>query len=213
MFAESYFQSEIEPKVFDLIERLSSENPFCDCIFTGHSFGGGLSIIGAVRCAEKYPMMTVSSHVFAVPKVGQKKFRERANGLPNLKIIRAELGQDAYVDLPLGPWEHVGHTISVNYSKGKRKSLINNNTVGEILTATAAAYKFGKKIQSNKPISRVRTTIDTRAKAQGKSDHEMRNYLHAFEQFTHMGCAWVSSFADEAGTGIVTAENEVRLVV
>lgn len=217
-FGDSYFQSELEPKVFNLIERLSSDNPFCDCIFTGHSYGGGLSMISAVQCAEKFPMMTVSAHVFGVPKVGGKKFREKANGLPNLKVIRCCLGQDTYVDLPTGTWEHIGHTISIKQisSKGKRRGILNANVVSDdTLTAHAVAYKFGKKSQNSNAILRVRNTIlsDSRAKSQGKVDHEMRNYLHAVEQFTHMGCSWVTSFADEAGSGIVTAENEVRLVV
>ena len=72
---------------------------------------------------------------------------------------------------------------------------------------------FGKKDQINTK-TRVRSVIDPRAKKiQGKTDHEMRNYLHAVEHFTHMGSQWVRDFANEFGSGIVNAENEVRLVV
>ena len=216
-FGSSYFQSELEGKVFDLVERLSAENPFCDVVFIGHSFGGGLATIGALRCAENYPMMTVSCHGFGVPKVGQKDFRLRAHSLPNLKIIRVEHCSDVYVHLPVGPWEHVGHTVTINYSKSKKRTMINpKGNEGDTITATAQAFKFGRKNQNTNTntMHRVRNTIDARAnKVQGKADHEMRNYLHALEHFTHMGNPWVSSFANELGSGIVTAENEVRLVV
>jgi hypothetical protein len=215
-FGNSYLQ-EMEVKIFQLIEKLTSENPFCDVVFTGHSFGGGLALIGAVRCAEKYHDMTVSCHVFGVPKVGQSDFRLRAHSVPNLRLIRVEHATDIYVDFPTEQaWEHVGHAITINYSKNKKRTSINPfGTEGETVTATAHAYKFGKKDQnSTTPSKHRRYPIDPRAKKiQGKHDHEMRNYLHALEHFTHMGSQWVKSFANELGNGIVTAENEMRLVV
>jgi len=215
-FGSSYLL-EMEEKVFQLVDKLISENPFCDVVFTGHSFGGGLALIGALRCAEKNQDMTVSCHVFGVPKVGQSDFRQRAHSMPNLRMIRVEHASDIYVDFPLGQtWEHVGHTITINYSTNKKRTSINPfGNEGETVTATACAYKFGKRDQNTTaPAKHRRTPMDPRTKKmQGKLDHEMRNYLHALEHFTHMGSQWVRSFANELGNGIVTAENEVRLVV
>jgi len=155
--------------------------------------------------------------VFGVPKVGQSDFRLRAHSVPNLRLIRVEHATDIFVDLPTEQaWEHVGHAITINYSKNKKRTSINPfGTEGETVTATAHAYKFGKKDQnSTTPSKHRRYPIDPRAKKiQGKHDHEMRNYLHALEHFTHMGSQWVKSFANELGNGIVTAENEMRLVV
>jgi hypothetical protein len=215
-FGSSYLP-ELEQRVFELIQRLSSDNPFCDVVFTGHSFGGSLSLIAAVRCAERYQDMTVSFHGFGVSKLGQKDYRLKAHSLPNLKIIRAENCIDAYVNLPPGPWEHVGHTIKIEYSKNKKRTVVNpQGNEGETVSAIAKAYKFGKKDaeMSTKPMHRVRNTIDARSKkTQAKTDHEMRNYLHALEHFTHMGSQWVTCFANELGSGIVTKENEIRMVV
>lgn len=208
---------ELEQKVFELIQTLSSENPFCDVVFTGHSFGGNLSLIAAVRCAEKYQDMTVSFHGFGISKLCQKDYRLRAHSLPNLKIIRVENCLDMYVNLPVGPWEHVGHTITIEYAKNKKRTVINpQGNEGETVSAVAKAYKFGKKEVENSTnsIHRVINTIDARNKKnQAKTDHEMRNYMHALEHFTHMGSQWVTCFANELGSGIVTKENEVRMVV
>ena len=213
----SSYLPEMEEKIFHLIRKLTSENPFCDVVFTGHSFAGGLALIGALRCAEKYQDLTVSGHGFGVPKVGQSEFRRRAHSLSNLRLIRIEHASDIYVDLPVGQnWEHVGHTITINYSKNKKRTIVNpKGNEGETITATSHAYRFGRKDQNMiAPPKSRRHPIDPRAKKmQGKHDHEMRNYLHALEHFTHMGSKWVRSFANELGSGIVTAENEVRLVV
>ena len=111
----------------------------------------------------------------------------------------------------------LGHTIKIEYSKNKKRTVVNpQGNEGETVSAIAKAYKFGKKDaeMSTKPMHRVRNTIDARSKkTQAKTDHEMRNYLHALEHFTHMGSQWVTCFANELGSGIVTKENEIRMVV
>jgi len=84
IFKAAYFEANVEKKIFDLLDKLSTENPFCDVVFTGHSFGGVLATFGAMRYAEKYPMMTVSCHVFGTPKVGGSLMRQFIHSLPNL---------------------------------------------------------------------------------------------------------------------------------
>lgn len=213
-FQRSYVL-DLENKVFDTIKHLTSSNPFCDVIFTGHSFGGVLALIAAVRCAEHQQDLTVSFHGFGIPKVGQESFRFRAHSLPNLRIIRVEHAADFYVDLPTGPWEHIGHTIVIDYSKDKKRTMVNPmSNQSELVLAYATAYKFGKKCHANNMNLRGRHVIDPRGKkTQGKADHEMRNYLHAIEHFTHMGSQWVTSFANEFGSGIVMGNNETRSLV
>jgi len=213
-FQRSYVL-DLEKKVFDTIKHLTSSNPFCDVIFTGHSFGGVLALIAAVRCAEHQQDLTVSFHGFGIPKVGQESFRFRAHSLPNLRIIRVEHAADYYVDLPTGSWEHIGHTIVIDYSKDKKRTMVNPmSNQSELVLAYATAYKFGKKCHANNMNLRGRHVIDSRGKkTQGKADHEMRNYLHAIEHFTHMGSQWVSSFANEFGSGIVMRNNETRSLV
>lgn len=196
----------MDTKLFKMIEKLSSDNPFCDVIFTGHSFGAALSLIASVHYAEKFPMINVNTHVFGVPKIASNIFRLRAHSLPNLRIIRVEHGVDPYVEYPLvGNWENIGHTIHIDYQKRNKYS---NSSRNEDCSATVSAYKFGKRNQGQSlPLHRVFT------KAQGKLDHDMQNYLHAIEHFAHAGSTWVKNFRDHDGTGIVTTENEERLLV
>lgn len=214
IFGRSYIL-DLETKIFDVLQRLTLSNPFCDVTFTGHSFGGGLALIGAVRCAESHQDITVSFHGFGIPKIGQEDFRLRAHSLPNLRIIRVEHAADYFIDLPAEPWEHVGHTITIDYATDKKRTMVNPRwNESDLVVAHAVAYKFGKKKVNNLLNQRVRCAIDSKSKKhQGRLDHEMRNYLHALEHFTHMGSQWVTSFANELGTGIITEGNELRSLV
>ena len=85
-FRATYFTKQIEMQVFRLLIDLSDFNPFYDVVMTGHSYGGALATIGAIRFAALFPMMTVSCHAFGTPKVGGIAFRHFANSLPNLKV-------------------------------------------------------------------------------------------------------------------------------
>lgn len=164
LFGDAYFESNLEQRVFNLIEKLSGDNPFCDVVFTGHSFGGALGLIGSVRFADLYPMRTVSCITFGVPKVGGLAFRHFGNSLPNLKVMRLEYGSDHFVAMPDDPkWEHVGHAIAIDTpsnvvpSSSKRVSTRNllsplksnsNSSTPSIIQAQTTnahvkAFKFG----------------------------------------------------------------------
>jgi pimeloyl-ACP methyl ester carboxylesterase len=121
-FRDSYFLGDLEQRVFQLLNELSEQNPFCDVVFCGHSFGGALANLGAVRYASSYSSMTVSCHVFGCPtKVGLAAYRLLANSLPNLRVLRLEYGSDPYVKGIKGQgsggsgsdqtWFHAGHSI------------------------------------------------------------------------------------------------------
>jgi hypothetical protein len=231
-FGDAYYESNLEDRVLTILNRLMGDNPFFDVIYTGHSFGGCLSQIGAVRCAKKYPMMTISCHVFGVPKVGSNRFKERAHSLPNLKIIRVEYGVDNCIELPHGSsWHHIGHAIVITptaSSRNKRRSASSkegnnrsplfspakeNRPPNASPQTVALAYKFGKNVvvHPTYPMTRMRNVIETRPKkTQGKSDHEMRSYLNAIEHCTH----FPTQFCGDDGRGILIGDSkEPRMVV
>eukprot|EP00550_Attheya_septentrionalis_P007830 CAMPEP_0198285960 /NCGR_PEP_ID=MMETSP1449-20131203/5168_1 /TAXON_ID=420275 /ORGANISM="Attheya septentrionalis, Strain CCMP2084" /LENGTH=855 /DNA_ID=CAMNT_0043983579 /DNA_START=125 /DNA_END=2692 /DNA_ORIENTATION=+ len=275
-FRDAYFMSGLEEKVFNLLNDLATQNPFCDVVYIGHAFGGALGIIGATRYAALYPMMTVNCHVFGSPKVGGMEFRHLVNSLPNLKVMRVENGCDPYVSLPEGPkWSHVGHTITISSSvqssvlsfgatlmkpmsdrKGTTSAAAqttssastattissgivgSSKSLGEYSSASgdglaadkaqvassvsaippmqALAYRFDERRPSQGfSVAGVSIAPLTQSrKEQGKRDHEMRSYLHALEEFTHLGLPWISRFVGEEGSGIVShVDNEERLVV
>ena len=87
-FHKSYYSNDMEEDVFSLLSNLSRSNPFFYVTFTGHSYGGALATIGAVRYAISNPLTAVSCHLFGAPKVGGIAFRHLSNSLPNLKVSR-----------------------------------------------------------------------------------------------------------------------------
>lgn len=114
-FAEAYLAPRLESDLFRHLEQLTALHPFCDVVFTGHSFGAALATLGAVRYASLRPRIRVSCHAFGSPRVGGTEFRHLAHSLPNLKILRVENGLDPYVSAPEGNgWEHVGHGVTMN---------------------------------------------------------------------------------------------------
>mmetsp|Transcript_19444 Transcript_19444/g.29226 ORF Transcript_19444/g.29226 Transcript_19444/m.29226 type:complete len:664 (+) Transcript_19444:136-2127(+) len=113
-FKEAYF--ELESVFSAMVDKLTETNPFAQVVFCGHSFGGALATMAGVRYACNRPTMRVSVHVSGCPRVGAKNFRQLANSLSNLRIIRVELKNDPLVDSPADgttKWHHVGHSISV----------------------------------------------------------------------------------------------------
>jgi len=113
----------------------------------------------------------------------------------------------------------VGHTIKITpySSSSNSKSLafqkvaLPNSPEGNTsyLTTTVAAFKFGKlcngSVAEQKDKKRISRVLE-------KDDHEMRSYLHALEQFTHLCFPWVNHFVGEYGDGIVSRDNEERFV-
>jgi hypothetical protein len=138
-------------------------------------------------------------------------------------VVRVEYGLDYCVDLPLGPkWEHVGHTIKITpytsctHAKshplqyiGLPKPLQEQPSDTSILTTSVAAFKFGKQCNRSASEHKDKKRV---SKVLEKDDHEMRSYLHALEQFTHLCFPWVCSFTGEDGDGIVSRDNEERFV-
>jgi len=188
---ENYFADHLEERVFALLNQISNDHPFCDVVFTGYSFGAALATIAAVRYAEALPMMRVSCHLFGSPIVGQCEFRNLANSLPNLKIMRVENGSDPFVYFPGGnQWTHVGHTIAVNgepASANKSEKLV-----------TVRAHRF----DSSNPRSSAKLRIILgKLPKKMKKDHEMQSYLESLDRFVKWNLPWVDDF-DGDGDGI-----------
>jgi len=187
-FREDYFVDDLEGKVFRLLGILVEDHPFCDLITTGHSFGGALATICAIRYATAFPMMRVACHVFGCPRVGAKSFKQLAHSLPNLKVVRIENAKDPHLDASGQHLVHVGHTIRIPDNKSNKSPL---------------AYKFDKHSPgfSSKMFALSKTK---------KADHEIRAYVHAIERFTHRGMPWVKGYVGEMGKGVKASQGEVR---
>ncbi len=197
-----YNEAGLEEKLFQSLNALTTENPFCDICFCAHSFAGNVATIAAVKCAELHPMMTIKCHMFGSPKMGLPSFRQRAHSLPNLRIFAIEFGSDYYVNQPHEAcWTNVGHSIVVSRMSGFASK---KNISPRKERVVAQAFKFGKN----------KTQQARMKKYQMKADHDMRVYLHAIESFTHLGCQWMKNFEGEDGQGILSStDNEERLVV
>mmetsp|Transcript_22616 Transcript_22616/g.32851 ORF Transcript_22616/g.32851 Transcript_22616/m.32851 type:complete len:799 (-) Transcript_22616:274-2670(-) len=228
---DAYFKKGLEEKIFDLLNDLSENNPFCDVVFTGHSFGAALATIGSLRYAIDHPMMRVSCHAFGSPKVGAQNFRDLVNSLPNLKVMRVEYGSDPWVFAPEGQgWVHVGHTIVLNTTLGSstpggtpernidsgrslrnlRLSKDNNSFSEKNESVTAQAFKFDKGRKSGGGSGSGGLFKKNK---KGNTDQEIRSYVQAIEQYTHRGLTWVKGYVGEdVGVGVRGKGEEKRLV-
>jgi hypothetical protein len=182
-FRDAYF--ELETKVYGLLDTLVDTNPFCDVVFTGHSFGGALATIGAVRFASARPMLRFCCHSFGSPKVGAHNFRQMVNTLPNLKVMRVEYGSDPNTNTPVDgtKWEHVGHTLAI---QGGRVS----------------AYRFDNKKPSSASLLTIR-----------KPENDIQAYVRAMEPFATSEVPWVTLYVGEdVGEGVLGRNNSMRML-
>ena len=180
-FLDDY--KKLEAECFALLDRLTDEEPFCDVVFSGYSFGAALATLAAFRYAHARPMMRASCLTFASPKVGFSSFRLLVNSLPNLKVMRVELGNDGKCAAPGTGGSHVGHTL-----------LLSNKASKPVL-----AFKF--ETPKHRIIKKV-TNPDLRAYVSALE--ELSN--------AKKGNGWINDFVGTAGEGVVV-NNEARLVV
>lgn len=184
-FLDEY--QKIEQKCFALLDKLTEEHPFCDVVFTGHSFGAALSTLAAVRYANARPMMRVKCYPMASPKLGFSEFRQMVNSSPNLQVMRLEYGQDGKCQLPGQGGSHVGHTLALHGSLGNNS----HKTKEPVL-----AYKFDtpkpKKFQTTYP--------------------DLRSYVVALEEITRLHLRWPKDYVGTSGNGVVV-NNEARQMV
>jgi hypothetical protein len=187
-FRDAYF--ELEAGVSALIDKMSDANPFANVVFSGASFGGALATIAGVRYASNRPTMRVSAHVFGAPKVGAHNFRQLANSLSNLKVIRVENKEDSsIVSTPVDhtiKWEHAGHAIAIG---------------GKAVTA----YRFDQ----HKPVAASHHTVNPFRKVERGS----KSYCHSLEACMEKK-TWVKDFqGEDIGDGVRGRNDEKRLMV
>jgi hypothetical protein len=186
IFLDEYHR--IATKCFDLLDKLTEECPFCDVVFTGHSFGGALSTLAAARYANARPMMRVTCYPMASPKVGLTEFRQMVNSSPNLRVMRLEYGQDGKCQFPSHQaGSHVGHTIVLSPSLGNNAHKVKDPVL---------AYKFDvPKLKNFKTIN-----------------PDLRSYVAALEEISRLDLPWAKEFVGTTGSGVVVGLETRQMV-
>ncbi len=221
-FLESY--SKVEEKCFRTIDKLVDENPFCDFVFSGYSYGAALATLAAVRYAKARPMMRVGCLTLASPKVGFSHFRHVVNTMPNLKVVRLELGgqtESKCQGPTVGGW-HVGHTLVLNArssggSSPRSGSPTNGVSSSAWTSPSVSVYKFdgapknkngGFFKTSNPGLSKYISTLEELATLEDNRSKAVA----ASKGKRQLALPWPKDFANNAGEGVIV-NKEMRLVV
>jgi hypothetical protein len=174
---------ELETRTFDILDKLTEENPFCDVIFTGHSYGAAMATLAARLYASARPELRIAVLATACPKVGDANFRLAVHSLPNLKVMRVEYGNGR----PMAPTGcQVGHTIRIHPSVGTNKPV----------AQPVKAYKFGDA--TNDPLRSL-----------FKREKDVSDYVRALESLQ----TWVQYYHRQDGAGVKGKDNEARQMV
>ena len=194
-FRDQY--KKLEKECFDLLDKLTEQNPFFDVVFAGYSFGAAMATLAAFRYANARAMMRVSCLTLGSPRVGFSDFKHLVNSSPNLKVMRLELGQDGKCQTPSLGGCHVGHTLVLQSTLGQ------SNTPTKSFKATTAT--------TNIPVQAYK--FDTPKHKKFKTTHpELKNYISALEEMAVLRMPWVKDFVGASGQGVVV-NNEARQVV
>lgn len=220
-FRKSYYEDDLEMKVFDLINKLAEENPFFDLVCTGHSFGAALGTICASRYATSFPMMRVSCFTFGCPQIGGAEWRLHVHSLPNLKVFRVENGSHMHHNSD-STLTHVGHSIVFDHISSDSKfpntsssSSPSSRSRKNYDTVRAQVYKFDNgPTHTHAPKSRVFRLGKSGRNKQDKMNNTVQSYVSTMRHFTHMGIPWVIDFTGEnCGEGVKGLRDEKRNMV
>jgi len=222
-FLERY--SRIEEECFDLVDKLVENNPFCDVVFSGYSFGAAMATLAAFRYATARPTMRVGCLTLASPKVGFSHFQNVVNNSPNLKVMRLELGGQTETKCQgptMGGW-HVGHTLVLNSSgpsssSGSPTGTSSSSTSSE-KKPSVSVYKFetpkhkngGFFKTANPGLKKYISILEDLATHQ-KNSHQTFVAADDKKNASSSSSSWPKDFANNAGKGVVV-NNEKRLVV
>jgi len=101
--------------VFDdmkqFIRQLFVETPDWTVYICGHSAGAADSTIASYLLSKEFPNITFNVFTFASPKVGNKKFKEIYNSIPNLNQLRICYNRDVVTSVPTFSYYHVGNNL------------------------------------------------------------------------------------------------------
>jgi len=232
-FLESY--SKLEEECFHLVDKLVDENPFCDVVFSGYSFGAAMATLAALRYSIARPMMRVGCLTLASPKVGFSQFRHIVNNTPNLRVVRLELGGQAETKCQgptVGGW-HAGHTLVLN-RRGNNSGNNNNSNSNDSSDRSrsnspingissprslekkpsVSVYKFetpklknsGFFKTSNPGLTKYISTLQDLATVQNNNSRAFAT------DGSNSLSSWPKDFANNSGEGVLV-NNEKRLVV
>jgi hypothetical protein len=174
---------ELETATFATLDKLTEENPFCDVVFTGHSYGAAMATLAAQRYALARSDLRIAVLTTACPKVGAADFRSAVHSLPNLKVMRVEYGNGRPMAAPNGC--QVGHTIRIHPSVGTNKPVAH----------PVKAYKFGD--------------ADDTGRSLFKREKDVSDYVRALESLN----TWVQDYHRQDGAGVKGKDNEARQMV
>eukprot|EP00591_Stephanopyxis_turris_P012703 CAMPEP_0195512736 /NCGR_PEP_ID=MMETSP0794_2-20130614/4598_1 /TAXON_ID=515487 /ORGANISM="Stephanopyxis turris, Strain CCMP 815" /LENGTH=373 /DNA_ID=CAMNT_0040640593 /DNA_START=63 /DNA_END=1181 /DNA_ORIENTATION=- len=118
-FCLSFFSDDLHDQIINTVEEVLKENPDYRVTITGHSLGGALSTLCGAYTAKKFPDKLVSVINFGSPKVGNRKFKEWVDSIPNLPIWRYVYEEDIVPRGFIFDYHHPGHLIQLNGMNGK----------------------------------------------------------------------------------------------
>ena len=83
--------------------------------FTGHSLGGAMALLGAVKLSVELPSIKIGGvYTFGQPRVGNYAFTKALTARVSWPLVRMEACRDDVCDLPPAGI-HVGHVIFFDY--------------------------------------------------------------------------------------------------
>lgn len=174
---------ELETATFSILDKLTEENPFCDVLFAGHSYGAAMATLAAQRYALARSELRIAVLTTACPKVGAADFRSAVHSLSNLKVMHVEYGNGRPMAAPNGC--QVGHTIRIHPSVGTNKPVAH----------PVKAYKFGD--------------ADDTGRSLFKREKDVSDYVRALESLS----TWVQDYHRQDGAGVKGEDNEARQMV
>ena len=201
--------TKLERQCFTLIDKLTEAHPFCDVVFTGYSYGAAMATLAAYRYANARPMMRVGCIPLASPKVGFSHFRHVVNSLPNLKVMRLELGQDSKCQGPtVGGW-HVGHTLVLSTTTGGSSSSSSSSTAENKKNTTTTSTT-----NNNASVLAYKFDTPKHRKFFKTTYPDLKKYISTLEEMSTLKCPWAKDFVNTpSGEGVVGVNNESRNVV
>lgn len=100
------FYSKWKKVKWDIYRFINKFQNIKNIIFTGHSLGGAISIIGAFEIKKEYPEMKVACVTFGCPRIGSKSFCDEFNRIIDCSQ-RYTYRYDHIPEVPFG-FKHCG---------------------------------------------------------------------------------------------------------
>ena len=86
-------------------------------LVTGHSLGGALATLFAVRIAGLLPSVSVACYIFCSPRVGNRVFVEEGEMLDNLSLLRVNNAYDIIPQIPIYGYTHTPNVVTFPFDR------------------------------------------------------------------------------------------------